>query len=295
MNNEAPTNNDGFIIDKEFQNLLPRLNSEDFEKLEKSILDDGCRDDLVVWHEKNVLVDGHHRHEICKKHDIDFGVDRKSFANRDAAIMWMLEHQKSRRNMNKFQWAEIVLKRKSSIEEEAKENQRAGGGAVYQKSEKPVHTMKILANLAGVSHDTLYKVSFILTNAATNPNNAILQRQVEQLRKGDSDVSISGVYKELRQPKHKKAKKLILPNDESVFDLMRDQWGDKEVLEQEGVIPKSTNEPPQDLAERINLILADLEKLELMYPDSPDRIDLYNTVGEWVDKKKIELVQQSLK
>ena len=299
---KTQTNNDGFIIDEEFKNLLPPLTPEDFEKLEKNILKDGCRDALIVWEEEKILIDGHHRYKICKKHRLPFGVEEISFANRDEAIAWMLEHQKSRRNMNKFQWAEIVLKRKSSIEAEAKDNQRAGGGAVYQKSEKPVHTMKILAKLAGVSHDTLYKVSFILTTAANNPGNLKLQRQIEQMRKGDPDISISGLVKELRQPKSKRATKLALEDDtladdtleNDTFDLMREQWGDQEVLEREGIIPKTMNELPQDLAERINRILSELDKLTRMYPDMTDRVDIYNTLDKWLTDQKIALAQQSL-
>ena len=292
--NERAKRNDGFTIDEEFKNLLPPLTPEDSEKLEQNIVKDGCRDALIVWKEKKILIDGHHRHAICKKHGLPFGVEKISFANRDEAIKWMLEHQKSRRNMNKFQWAEIVLKRKSSIEAEAKENQRAGGGAGYQKSEKPVHTMQILAKLAGVSHDTLYKVSFILTTAANNPGNLQLQRWIEQLRKGDPDISISGLFKELRQPKHKRVTKATLAIEDDTFNLMREQWGDQEVLEREGIIPKTTNELPQDLAERINRILSDLEKLILMYPDMLDRADIYNALDKWLSDQKMALYQQSL-
>ena len=149
--------------------------------------------------------------------------------------------------------------------------------------------MKILAKFAGVSHDTLYKVSFILTTAANNPGNLQLQRQIEQLRKGDPDISISGLSNELRQPKNKKATKATLAIEDDTFNLMREQWGDQEVLEREGIIPKTTNELPQDLAERLNHILSDLEKLELMYPDMPDRADIYNTLDKWLADKKIAL------
>ena len=39
---------------------------------------------------------------------------------------WMIENQMSRRNMTKFQWAEVVLKRKESIAAKALQNQRVG-------------------------------------------------------------------------------------------------------------------------------------------------------------------------
>lgn len=44
--------------------------------------------------------------------------------------------------------------------------------------------------------------------------------------------------------------------------------------------------PQQDLAGQI---IASLEELELQYPELHDRIDFYNTVSDWVHKKKVEL------
>ena len=214
MNNEVPTNerterNDGFadngliidkfIIDEEFKNLLPPLTPEDFEKLEKNILKDGCRDALIVWKEEKILIDGHHRHAICKKHNRKFRIEEKSFANRDEAIKWMIEHQKSRRNMNKFQWAEVILKLKPTFAAKAKANQRAGGGAVRTKSDKPVKTYKELAKLARMSPSTLQQVAFILKHADQNT--------IGKLRKGDAHYSINGVSEELRELIEKKTTK----------------------------------------------------------------------------------------
>jgi hypothetical protein len=286
---------DGFSIDDEFRSLLPPLTTEDFESLERSIVADGCRDPLITWQEERILIDGHHRRAICIKHGIPYKTESKSFSSRDEVVLWILENQKGRRNMSRFQWAEVILKRRNSIATIAKEHQRMGGGSIYQKSDKPVHTLKILAKLAGISHDTMYKVSYILTTAATNPNNVKLHWQIEQLRKGDPDISISGVYKELRRPKNERTTKPIIAADDSTFDLMRDQWGDKEVLEQEGIIPKAKVEMSQGLEEQLNLFLDALEELEGQYPQVTDRVDIYNTISNWVDDKKRELARQSLK
>jgi hypothetical protein len=295
MDNETPEVNERFRTDEEFQNLLPPLTAEDFDQLEKSILEDGCRDALIIWSEEKILVDGYNRFAICKKHNRPYEVESKSFSDRDEVMDWMIENQKSRRNMNKFLWAETVLKRRNRIASEAKKNQRAGGGAVRLKSNKPVDTLDTLAKLAGITRDALYKVSVILTTATANPNNVKLQWQIEQLRKGDPDVSISGVYKELRQPTSKRATKSAITAEDSVFDMMRDQWGDREVLEQEGIIPKANVEMSPGLEDQINAILAALEELEGQYPKMTDQVDIYNTVGEWVDDKKRELAKQSLK
>ena len=53
-------------IDKEFEALIPRLTDEEFSQLEKNVIEDGCRDALVLW--EDILVDGHNRYRICQKH-----------------------------------------------------------------------------------------------------------------------------------------------------------------------------------------------------------------------------------
>ena len=103
MDNGTQASNDGFILDEEFRTLLPPLNPEDFNQLEQSILEDGCRDFLVVWAEEKVLIDGHNRFAICKKHGLPFGIELKSFADRDEAIPLKRqgENQKSKNNTQK--------------------------------------------------------------------------------------------------------------------------------------------------------------------------------------------------
>jgi hypothetical protein len=46
-------------IDPEFLALIPPLSATERQGLEASILAEGCRDPLIVWEEKNILVDGH--------------------------------------------------------------------------------------------------------------------------------------------------------------------------------------------------------------------------------------------
>ena len=42
-------------IDEEFQTLIPPLAQEELSTLEESILNEGCRDLLVIW--KNIILD----------------------------------------------------------------------------------------------------------------------------------------------------------------------------------------------------------------------------------------------
>jgi hypothetical protein len=86
-------------IDPEFLALIPPLSATERQGLEASILAEGCRDPLIVWEEKNILVDGHNRYEICTAHGIGFQVVTHSFPDRASVMDWMIDNQLSRRNL----------------------------------------------------------------------------------------------------------------------------------------------------------------------------------------------------
>jgi hypothetical protein len=88
-------------IDKEFANLVPPLSDVERAELEQSILADGCRDALVVWRHKKkcILIDGHNRYGICRKHGIPFAVIVKEFSTRNYALAWIASNQLRRRNV----------------------------------------------------------------------------------------------------------------------------------------------------------------------------------------------------
>ena len=97
-----------YVIDKEFEKLIPPLTDEEFKSLESSILDEGVRDPLVIW--DNIILDGHNRYNICTKHNLIFKRVEKNFDNREQAKIWILENQLGRRNLNEAQRIDVVDK-----------------------------------------------------------------------------------------------------------------------------------------------------------------------------------------
>jgi len=85
-------------IDPEFKRLLPELQPEEFQRLEESILEEGCRDPIVIW--DNTIVDGHNRYSICQKHGIPFSTTSLVFSRREEAIRWICLNQMGRRNIS---------------------------------------------------------------------------------------------------------------------------------------------------------------------------------------------------
>lgn len=75
-------------IDNEFKSLIPPLTVEEYAGLEKSILDEGCRDALIVW--DGILVDGHNRYEICTHNNVLFETSEKAFESREKVKEWII-------------------------------------------------------------------------------------------------------------------------------------------------------------------------------------------------------------
>jgi len=149
--------------DDKFKRLMHRLSQSEYEQLEKSIKAEGCREPLVIWKGKNILLDGHHRHDICQKNDIRFEIIELEFEDEYDAVEWVIKNQFGRRNLSVYRKVFLGLALKILIAKKAKDRQR--GKELIQKSGKandPICTDKEIAKIVGVSHDTVNKVSYIL-------------------------------------------------------------------------------------------------------------------------------------
>jgi N6-adenosine-specific RNA methylase IME4 len=131
-------------VDPEVAALIPPLTLDEKTRLEVDLRRNGCLDPLTLWAEGGILLDGHHRLEICSRCGIPWKLRRLSFESRDAALAWTLDYQLGRRNLNLFQRAEMVLKQKPFLARAAKERQREGGhrggqaaGSIKDKASVP--------------------------------------------------------------------------------------------------------------------------------------------------------------
>ena len=89
-------------VTKELSDFIIPLGQGEFQQLEQNIIEEGCRDPLIVWENgnKNILVDGHNRYKICKKHGVAFKTKKMSFRDVDEVKAWMVNNQLGRRNLN---------------------------------------------------------------------------------------------------------------------------------------------------------------------------------------------------
>jgi hypothetical protein len=135
---------------KEF--ILP-LSKEEFSVLEQNILNEGCRDPLVLWQRSdgtNILVDGHNRLKICQKHDLPYKVKKISFADIDEVKDWMVDNQLGRRNLNPDQ-----LSYYRGIKYLSARQDKGGYKNVLLKGQREFSTSELLAEQFKVSESTI--------------------------------------------------------------------------------------------------------------------------------------------
>lgn len=215
------------VIDNEFKSLIPSLTDEEYAGLEASILEEGCRDALVLW--GNILIDGHNRYEICTKHGIAFNTVQKDFDSRDDVKLWMIGNQLARRNISNF--AEVTLRSKSDeIIANRKKNQgvRTDLFAKSQKSYETTDTTKEIARLANVGTNTASRVITInkKIDKAIAENKQIAGQEPEQLKKKlmDGDVSINKAYNAI---KLEEKKEQIKQAERSIAEQAKEEYKPK--------------------------------------------------------------------
>jgi hypothetical protein len=94
---DSTMSENALIYDSEFRRLLPEMQPEEYRQLEDNIRRDGCRDPIVVW--GNIIIDGHHRYEICRKLGLPFHTIEMNFQSREEAMRWICLNQIGRRNI----------------------------------------------------------------------------------------------------------------------------------------------------------------------------------------------------
>lgn len=194
-----------YRIDAELSGIMPELSKEEYKELESSLLEDGFKGaPIIVWKQEGIIVDGHNRYSICRKHDIPYEVQELNFDSRDDVVQWMIRAQLGRRNLSSLQKIEIAERFRPLFRKKAKENQiKAGkeygnGGTKLTenlpqaldeniKKERNPTVNKELSEIAGVSEKTYTMGKKILDSQDED-----LIREVKAKEK-----SISGAYKEL--------------------------------------------------------------------------------------------------
>ena len=158
-------NAEDIVVLPELKAYIDPLTADEHESLERSILDEGCRDALVLW--GDVLVDGHNRFGICQKHNLPFTtVQNTHFKSMEDVHLWMINQHLGRRSVSEFQRGVLALRKREIIAErraaaaaavnaaKAEAAQAPEGDAPWEGDTDPV-VAKALAVVAKVPDEAL--------------------------------------------------------------------------------------------------------------------------------------------
>lgn len=143
------------------------LTSDEHDALERSLLNEGCRDALVLWGE--VLVDGHNRYGICRKHGIPFNtVQNQQFKSIDDVHLWMIDQHLGRRSVSDFQRGVLALRKRDILATRAP---TPPSDYLTQESQPPLAsfdpliTRESIAKVARVSSNSIGQIEKIQKSA----------------------------------------------------------------------------------------------------------------------------------
>ena len=190
-------------INEEFRALIQPLSEDEFKDLEKSILEEGIRDPLYIW--KGFIIDGHHRYELAKKHNLDFKIHVMEFVNEVEAKIWMIQNQLARRNLNPAQRINLQVEleplHKASLELERKAEMDRFVKEGKPVSTKPITTRQSMADAAGVGHGTVWRFKEVKTKALDPDVEHVPKEIFDKVMSGE--LPISTAHKEIRRTEKK--------------------------------------------------------------------------------------------
>jgi AraC-like DNA-binding protein len=140
----------------ELEEFIIPLQREEYKLLERNILEEGCREPLMVWpaKEKQILVDGHNRYRICSKHGMPFKTNEINFHDLEEAKIWIINNQMGRRNLNPDQMSYY-----RGLKYESLKKSRGGYEFVESKGQNELPTAEKIAREFNVSESTIKRDS----------------------------------------------------------------------------------------------------------------------------------------
>jgi|694.fasta_scaffold04679_12 DNA modification methylase len=261
-------------IKDEFKKLIPPLTPDEYKQLETNCIQEGIRDAIITWN--GYIIDGHNRYKIAQDWCLVFKLEPKEFKSEQDVKVWMILNQFGRRNIGNYTRAKLALELEDIFKEKAKENLKLAaektntGFQISEKAlnlfneEKPVKNIEIekvnsvkeVAKVANLSHDTIAKVKKIEEKAAPEIK--------EKLSTGE--LSINQAYQDIK----KEEKKVKFEESKQIFE--------KEIK-----------------VENINQIIIHGDSIEILKNYNGPKFDLLlsdppygmNFKSGWSDKNKI--------
>lgn len=188
-------NNYGFYklkIKESYQTLIPPLSSEEYLQLEENIVNEGCREPIIIWN--NIIVDGHNRYKICTEWELPFRTQEINFSSDEEAIKWICANQLGRRNISE-ETRKYLIGKKYEAEKVIGARNITGSNQYKLSSNNASSVSNKTAHRIGdeyhISHNTVYKYG---TYANAMDNIADKDRDIAQkILSGEMRISHENV------------------------------------------------------------------------------------------------------
>ena len=267
-----------YKIDPELNEVLPDLSDEDYKALEESLLTEGFKGaPIIIWQGKDIIIDGHNRYQICKKHNIPFEAKEIEFSNKDEVTLWMVKQQMGRRNLTPLQRIELAEKYRPMYRKKAKENQgtrndlknniTANLPQSSSNSDKKRNSTvdKQLSDIAGTSERT-YRMGAKILNSGD-------ETLIGEVKSGEK--TINRAYNELKE----KSKSVVETKEQESISAASVNVTETEVVSSEEIEQMDIVEVT-DTPENNNTYASEIEPRESSVEESADYTEERITLDE---------------
>jgi hypothetical protein len=168
------------VVNEELKAYIDPLTADEYEALERSLLAEGCRDALVLW--GDILVDGHNRYGICRKHDLPFQtVQNTRFQSMEDVHLWMIEQHLGRRSVSDFQRGVLALRKREILaERRARAKEVQPPSPIAEQTGQPVDESATEA-AAATESSSLPSRQSIAREARLSNNQVVLIEKIHKL------------------------------------------------------------------------------------------------------------------
>lgn len=154
-------------IDPEFESLLVPLTQDELALLTQSVIEEGCRDSIIVW--GGTILDGHNRYRICREHGIKFNTAVACVKDRNGAMCWIERNQLGRRNLTEAQ-TRLVRGRLYEREKVPDSEKWRGVSDQFDRRRRDRDTSERLGKQLGVSGPTIRRDAKLAREVDANPD-----------------------------------------------------------------------------------------------------------------------------
>ena len=146
-------------IDPEFKRLSVPLSPEEERRLEYSLMREGCKEPIVVWH--GCILDGHKRYEICSYEEMEYETVEMDFATKEDALLWVCKKHLATTKPNSVAFRYLLGKRYDLEREIYKKNPEKIRINYVKKLDRVGAVCSTLAEETNLNHCTVQRYGIL--------------------------------------------------------------------------------------------------------------------------------------